>query len=90
MRLPQPETTDAKVQTAVWRPSDPCALDHEWSNDYGDDWTPEVGTLCDCGKKRWGIAALPPPTHWARLPVECQPTDSKPVPSPRAQDDTTP
>jgi hypothetical protein len=28
---------------------------HVWSNSqFGDDWTPEVGTPCDCGKKRWG------------------------------------
>lgn len=33
---------------------------HEWSNDYGDDWTPEVGTPCDCGKKQWGIAISSP------------------------------
>lgn len=32
-----------------------CINGHTWTHDYGDDWIPEVGTLCDCGIKRWGI-----------------------------------
>jgi hypothetical protein len=28
---------------------------HEWSNQFGDDWTPDKGTLCDCRQRRWGI-----------------------------------
>ncbi len=32
-----------------------CKDGHTWSNQFGDDWHPEVGTLCDCGKKKWGI-----------------------------------
>lgn len=32
----------------------PCANSvHAWSNDFGDDWTPARGTLCDCGGKAW-------------------------------------
>jgi hypothetical protein len=26
---------------------------HEWSNSFGDDWTPERGTPCDCGARVW-------------------------------------
>lgn len=33
----------------------PCANGHVWSHQFGDDWTPEVGTPCDCTKKQWGI-----------------------------------
>lgn len=36
----------------------PCANGHEWSNQFGDDWTPERGALCDCRRKRWGIAGV--------------------------------
>jgi hypothetical protein len=32
-----------------------CANGHTWSNQFGDDWTPERGTRCDCGRKQWGI-----------------------------------
>ena len=32
-----------------------CENGHVWTHQYGDDWTPEHGTPCDCGKKRWGI-----------------------------------
>ena len=46
-----------------------CNGQHEWSNQFGDDWTPEVGTLCDCRKRQWGViggdlavAAPPAPT----------------------------
>ena len=28
---------------------------HTWTHQYGDDWTPEVGMLCDCRLKKWGI-----------------------------------
>lgn len=38
----------------------PCANGHEWSNQFGDDWTPERGTFCDCRKKQWGIEAPAP------------------------------
>jgi hypothetical protein len=33
---------------------------HVWSNDYGDDWTPDVGTRCDCGQRLWsgGLVGL--------------------------------
>ncbi len=34
-----------------------CHSSHEWSNQFGDDWTPEVGTPCDCGQRKWGIPA---------------------------------
>jgi hypothetical protein len=33
----------------------PCANGHTWSNDYGDDWHPDVGMLCDSRQKQWGI-----------------------------------
>jgi len=33
----------------------PCANGHTWTHQFGDDWTPEHGMPCDCGKKRWGI-----------------------------------
>jgi hypothetical protein len=32
-----------------------CEGGHTWTHQYGDDWTPDIGTLCDCGKKKWGI-----------------------------------
>lgn len=32
-----------------------CASGHVWSHQFGDDWTPEHGTPCDCGLKGWGI-----------------------------------
>ena len=32
----------------------PCANGHVWENDFGDDWTPDVGTPCVCGERRWG------------------------------------
>jgi hypothetical protein len=32
-----------------------CQGGHEWSNQFGNDWTPDYGTPCDCGLKRWGI-----------------------------------
>lgn len=35
-----------------------CETGHEWSNQFGDDWTPERGTPCDCGQKKWGIPML--------------------------------
>ena len=35
-------------------PPKPCANGHEWSNQFGDDWTPEQGSRCDCGQKGWG------------------------------------
>lgn len=31
----------------------PCSNGHTYTNQFGDDWTPERGTLCDCGKKQW-------------------------------------
>jgi hypothetical protein len=34
---------------------------HVWSHQFGDDWTPERGTSCDCGKKGWGIPVAAPP-----------------------------
>lgn len=34
---------------------EPCASGHTWTHQFGDDWTPETGTPCDCGKKKWGI-----------------------------------
>lgn len=39
----------------------PCANGHTWTHDYGDDWTPEKGMLCDCRAKAWGIPAVPLP-----------------------------
>jgi len=33
----------------------PCSNGHTWTHQWGDDWTPDVGTPCDCGKKKWGI-----------------------------------
>ncbi len=44
-------------------PSVKCAEGHVWSNQFGDDWTPDYGMLCDCGGKGWGV----PP---AARPVE--------------------
>lgn len=29
---------------------------HEWSNPFGDDWTPEEGNSCDCGQRQWGVS----------------------------------
>lgn len=31
-----------------------CHSSHEWSNQFGEDWTPDVGTRCDCGQRWWG------------------------------------
>lgn len=33
----------------------PCENYHTWTHNYAEDWTPEVGTPCDCGQKKWGI-----------------------------------
>lgn len=44
-------------------PSTPCADGHTWTHQYGDDWTPEVGTRCDCGKKQWGIPLVQAREH---------------------------
>lgn len=33
----------------------PCKDGHTWTHQFGDDWTPEQGMPCDCGKKKWGI-----------------------------------
>ena len=33
----------------------PCATGHVWTHQHGDDWTPEYGMPCDCGKKQWGV-----------------------------------
>ncbi len=30
-----------------------CANGHVWSNQFGEDWTPDFGTPCDCGQKQW-------------------------------------
>lgn len=31
-----------------------CEGDHHvWSDRFGDDWTPDVGTPCDCRAKQW-------------------------------------
>lgn len=27
---------------------------HTWTH-LGDDWSPEIGTPCDCGERQWGI-----------------------------------
>lgn len=32
-----------------------CENGHVWTNQFGDDWTPERGTPCDCRQKKWGI-----------------------------------
>lgn len=35
---------------------EPCSKgSHVWTHQFGDDWTPEHGTPCDCGKKKWGV-----------------------------------
>jgi hypothetical protein len=31
-----------------------CARGHIWTNDYGDDWTPDRCAPCDCGGTTWG------------------------------------
>lgn len=31
-----------------------CVPVHTWTHNYGDDWTPEPGTPCDCRRKKWG------------------------------------
>lgn len=33
----------------------PCENGHVWSNQFGDDWTPEKGTPCDCRQRQWGV-----------------------------------
>lgn len=33
----------------------PCADGHTWTHQFGDDWTPEIGTPCDCRQKQWGL-----------------------------------
>jgi hypothetical protein len=33
----------------------PCAAGHTWTHQFGEDWTPEHGTPCNCGQKRWGV-----------------------------------
>ena len=35
--------------------SDPCAHGHVWTHQFSDDWIPERGRPCDCGKKLWGV-----------------------------------
>jgi len=36
------------------RADTPCSDGHTWTNPF-DDWTPQHGTPCDCGKKEWGV-----------------------------------
>jgi hypothetical protein len=67
MFLASASAQQGQATTTVWRPSDPCALNHVWSNDYGDDWRTEVGTPCDCGQKRWGIP-IPAPQGQSMRP----------------------
>lgn len=33
----------------------PCEDGHTWTHNFGEDWIPEQGMPCDCGKKKWGI-----------------------------------
>jgi hypothetical protein len=32
-----------------------CENGHTWTHQWGDDWKPDRGGRCDCGKKKWGI-----------------------------------
>jgi hypothetical protein len=48
------ERADLARVTAERDEAAPCRNGHVWSNDRGDDWTPENGTPCDCRKKHWG------------------------------------
>lgn len=61
---PQERTTLQSLcdEAALMRadPDEPCANGHVWSNQFGDDYTPDYGTPCDCKKKQWGIPPLPP------------------------------
>ncbi len=34
-----------------------CANGHMWLNMFGADWTPDDGTPCSCGQKKWGVPA---------------------------------
>lgn len=36
----------------------PCENGHTWSNQFGDDWTPDYGVACDCGLKKWGVRTM--------------------------------
>lgn len=38
-------------------------IGHVWTNQFGDDWSPEVGTPCDCGKRTWGEPKKPAKSH---------------------------
>lgn len=40
-----------------------CENGHTWTHQYGDDWTPETGTLCDCGQKKWGVPVVQAREH---------------------------
>lgn len=54
-----------------------CATGHTWTNDYGDDWHPDVGMLCDCRQKQWGVP-LPEPRK-PKLPASAwQPMETAP------------
>lgn len=48
----------------------PDGTGHDWSNDYGDDWYPEKGRACDCGKRVAGERGQPS----TAAPVEPAPT----------------
>jgi len=43
------------------RAEEKCVGAHTWSNQFGDDYTPDYGTRCDCGRKQWGIPLPAPP-----------------------------
>jgi hypothetical protein len=36
-----------------------CVGGHVWSNQFGEDWTPNDGAYCDCGERRWRRPASP-------------------------------
>src|SRR6185312_12852280 len=48
-------TKNVTVATSPPMNEAPCSNGHTWTHQWGDDWTPDVGTPCDCGKKKWGI-----------------------------------
>jgi hypothetical protein len=52
---PEGKAKDDASEAAMAAPEVPCANGHVWTHQFGDDWTPETGTSCDCGKKKWGI-----------------------------------
>lgn len=50
-----PAFTDEPVALLAETPHPKCPNGkHQWTNQFGEDWTPDFWALCDCGERAWG------------------------------------